>query len=149
MNYLGIDYGTKRLGLSVGDDALKFAVPIEAIPVTSWEKVAQKIAAIGNLRQIHKIVIGYPLNMDDTIGTKATEVDRFIHYLEQFTPIPIERIDERLTSENVGDLRRRSATNRRNLRKSGAIDSAAAVLILQDYLDQLFMGLRPIPRKEA
>jgi putative Holliday junction resolvase len=135
MNYLGIDYGTKRLGLSVGDDSLKFVVPIEAIPMTTWEKVAQKIAEIGKLRQIHKIVIGYPINMDDTIGAKAKEVDRFVAFLERFVPIPIERIDERLTSENVGDLRKRSSKNRRKLRKSGAIDSAAAVLILQDYLD--------------
>ncbi|MDR2372004.1 MAG: Holliday junction resolvase RuvX [Puniceicoccales bacterium] len=137
MNYLGIDYGTKRLGLSVGDGDLKFAVPIEAIPMTTWEKVAQKIAEIGKLHQIHRIIVGYPFNMDDTIGAKAMEVDRFIHWLERFVPVPIERIDERLTSENVGDLRRRSGKNRRNLRKSGAIDSAAAVLILQDYLDKI------------
>ncbi|MDR1590885.1 MAG: Holliday junction resolvase RuvX [Puniceicoccales bacterium] len=135
MNYLGIDYGTKRLGLSVGDDALKFVVPIDAISVTSWEKVAQKIAEIGKIRQIHKIIVGYPINMDDTIGAKAKEVDRFVALLKQFVSIPIVRSDERLTSESVGDLYRRSGKNRRKLRKSGAIDSAAAVLILQDYLD--------------
>jgi putative Holliday junction resolvase len=135
MNYLGIDYGTKRLGLSVGDDELKFAVPIEAIHVTARENVIQKIAEIVNFRKIYKIIIGYPINMDDTIGMKAKEVDCFIHLLEQFITIPIERIDERLTSENVGDLRKRSIKNRQNLRKSGTIDSAAAVIILQDYFD--------------
>jgi putative Holliday junction resolvase len=74
--------------------------------------------------------------MDDTIGFKAQEVDRFIRLLEKFIAIPVERIDERLTSENVGDMRRRSVKSRRSLRESGAIDSAAAVLILQDYFDR-------------
>ncbi|MDR2812220.1 MAG: Holliday junction resolvase RuvX [Puniceicoccales bacterium] len=136
MNYLGIDYGTKRLGLSVGDGELKIAVPIEAIRVTTWENVGRKIAEIVKFRQIHKIIVGYPINMNGTVGAKAKEVDCFIRLLERFVAIPMERMDERLTSENVGDLRKRSGRNRQNLRKSGAIDSAAAVLILQDYWDE-------------
>jgi putative Holliday junction resolvase len=135
MDYLGIDYGTKRIGLSVGNGELKFAVPIEAICITTWGNAAQKISEIIKFRQIHKIIIGYPINMDDTIGTKAREVDRFIRLLERLVAIPIERMDERLSSENVNDLRKRSAKNRQNLRKRGAIDSAAAALILQDYFD--------------
>ncbi|MDR1366961.1 MAG: Holliday junction resolvase RuvX [Puniceicoccales bacterium] len=136
MDYLGIDYGTKRIGLSVGDSVLNFVVPIKAIRVTGKNNTAKKIAEIVKLREIHKIIIGYPINMDDTIGTKAKEVDYFVHLLEQYITIPMERMDERLTSENVYDLRKRSSKNRQNLRKSGAIDSAAAVLILQDYFDR-------------
>jgi putative Holliday junction resolvase len=135
MNYLGIDYGTKRIGLSIGDDELGFAIPIEAIQVTSLDYTIQRIKKELLLHQIHKIIIGYPINMDDSIGFKAKEVDRFIALLKKNIAIPIERMDERLTSENVTDLRKRSGKNRQNLRKSGMIDSAAAALILKDYLD--------------
>jgi putative Holliday junction resolvase len=137
MNYLGIDYGTKRMGLSVGDDELKFAVPIEAIRVSTEERALQRLAEVIKLRNIHKIIIGYPINMNDTIGAKAKEVDHFIDLLGRLISLPIERMDERLTSENVGDMQRRSIKNRQNLRQKGTIDSAAAVLILQDYLDML------------
>jgi putative Holliday junction resolvase len=136
MNYLGVDYGAKRIGLSTGDDELKLAVPIEAVRVETSEEVVRKIVEIVAFRRICKIIVGYPINMNDTIGPKAREVDRFIGLLEKSVSIPVERMDERLTSENVGDMRRRSIKNRRSLRKSGAIDSAAAVLILQDYFDR-------------
>jgi putative Holliday junction resolvase len=137
MNYLGIDYGTRRLGLSTGDDELKFAVPIEAICVKNPGNVVQQLGEIVVQRRIHKIIIGYPLHMDGRVGTRAREVDQFIASLQRSITIPIERMDERLTSKSVGDMRRRSIKNRQNLKQGGAIDSAAAVLILQDYFDVL------------
>jgi putative Holliday junction resolvase len=135
MNYLGIDYGTKRMGLSVGDDVLRLAVPIEAVRVRTPKDAMSRIAEIVKFRRIHKIIVGYPLNMDDTVGTKAREVERFMDLLRWEIGVPVEPVDERLSSENVGDLRRRSIKNRRSLRRNGAIDSAAAALILQDYFD--------------
>ncbi|MDR1435189.1 MAG: Holliday junction resolvase RuvX [Puniceicoccales bacterium] len=137
MNFLGIDYGRKRVGLSGGDDELKLAVPLGAIRVGTLEKVGEQIAEIVKFRRIHKIIVGYPINMDDSVGAMTEEVDHFIDLLRKDLSIPVERMDERLTSENVGDVRRRSGKNRQNLRRSGAIDSAAAVLILQDYFDVL------------
>jgi putative Holliday junction resolvase len=137
MNYLGIDYGTKRMGLSTGDDELKFAVPIETIHVRSLENAAQQLSEIVAQRHIHKIVMGYPIHMDGHVGVRAKEVDRFIVLLQRFIAVPIERMDERLTSENVGDLRHHSFKSRQNLKRMGAIDSASAVLILQDHFDSL------------
>ncbi|MDR1303556.1 MAG: Holliday junction resolvase RuvX [Puniceicoccales bacterium] len=135
MNYLGIDYGTKRMGLSVGDDVLRLAVPIEAVRVRAPGDAVRRIAEIVNFRRIHKIIVGYPLNMDDTVGVQAREVERFMDLLRREIGVPVEPVDERLSSETVGDLRRRSIKNRRGLRRKGAIDSAAAALILQDYFD--------------
>ncbi|MDR0590527.1 MAG: Holliday junction resolvase RuvX [Puniceicoccales bacterium] len=136
MNYLGIDYGTKRVGLSVGDDALRLAVPIGAVRVKAPGDAVSRIREIVNFRHIHKIIVGYPLNMDDTVGVQAREVERFMDLLRREIGISVEPVDERLSSENVGDLRRRrSIKNRRSLRRKGAIDSAAAALILQDYFD--------------
>jgi putative Holliday junction resolvase len=135
MNYLGIDYGTKRMGLSVGDGVLRLAVPIEAVRVRAPRDAVRRIAEIVNFRRIHKIIVGYPLNMDDTVGVQAREVERFMDLLRREIGIPVEPVDERLSSESVEDLRWRSIKNRRNLRRRGAIDSAAAALILQDYFD--------------
>jgi putative Holliday junction resolvase len=137
VNYLGIDYGTRRIGLSVGDDTLRFAVPIAAIKVNAFDNGIAQIATIVKLRQIQKMIVGYPLNMDGSIGPKAKEIDRFIVLLEKEIGIPAERMDERLTTAAVGDLRQRSPKNRRNMRQKGTVDSAAATLILQDYFDTL------------
>jgi putative Holliday junction resolvase len=139
MNFLGIDYGTKRIGLSYSDSEIGFAFPIDPISVSNgnFEQICEEITEIITLRRIHKIIIGYPINMDDSIGEKAREVDYFIAKLQQYTTIEIERFDERLTSESVQDLQKsRSASNRKKLRNKGSIDSAAATIILQDYLSE-------------
>ena len=139
MNFLGIDYGTKRIGLSYSDSEIGFAFPIDPLPVNNkdFDLVFTKIAEIINFRRIHKIIIGYPINMDDSIGEKAREVDDFIEKLKQHTDVEIERFDERLTSESVQDFHQsRSAINRKKLRNKGTIDSAAATIILQDYLSE-------------
>ena len=138
MNYLGIDYGTQRIGLSTGDDELRFAVPLKCISGKKLDEAYRSIKEIVGLYRIGKIVIGYPFNMDGSVGYKAREVDAFVKLLQkQVGDISIERVDERLTSESVGDLRHRSGKARRRLRRGGAIDSAAAVIILQDYFDML------------
>lgn len=136
MNYLGIDYGTKRIGLSIGDDELRLAVPTTCLKVGQHEDTLHELQKIIHERRIDSIVIGYPINMDETIGFKAKEVDAFIERLQALVKVPITRIDERLSSESVGDLRQRSGKNRQTLRRIGAIDSAAAVIILQDFFDQ-------------
>lgn len=136
MNFLGIDYGTKRIGLSEGDDELKLAVPLEAIMVGAMDDAIKEIASMVFRKKIGNIVVGYPLNMDDSIGFKAREVDDFIKKLATMVSVPILRIDERLTSETVCDAqKRRSKKNRLKHRKTGVIDSASATIILQDYFD--------------
>lgn len=139
MNLLGIDYGTKRIGLSYSDSEIGFAVSIEPLHVVdgNFGYILEKLAEIIKLRRINKVIIGYPLNMDDSIGEKAREVDDFIAKLQKHTTAPIERFDERLTSESVQDLQKtRSRVNRKKLRNNGAIDSAAATIILQDYMSE-------------
>lgn len=136
MNLLGIDYGTKRIGLSFSDSEVGFAFPLAAIQVTDRTKAIEEVVAVVREKRIHQIVVGYPINMDDSIGFKAKEVDQFIEDLSTRISCPIERMDERLTSEAVQDMQgHRSPGNRQNMRKKGTIDSVAATIILQDYLD--------------
>lgn len=134
MRCLGIDWGTKRWGLSYGDE-IGIATPLPAITDANgearWKTLAQLIAQ----RRIDTIVVGYPYNMDGSVGFKAKEVDAFIACLkEQFPLLPVHRVDERLTSQVAGQAW--SEKEKREQRRSGKLDSSAAALILQDYLDQ-------------
>jgi len=133
MRCLGIDYGTKRIGLSYGDE-LGVATPlpalIEADPVRRWSA----LAAVLQQRKVTEIVVGHPLNMDDTVGPKAKEAEAFAARLREEFKLPVHLIDERLTSYEAESSIPKA--RRREVRASGLVDSRSATLILQDFLDQ-------------
>lgn len=138
MRFLGIDYGEKRIGLSWGED-LGLATPLPAAVKPSLKERLAEIGETIRERRIDEIVIGYPYNMDGSEGFKAKEVDRFIERLESRFGLPVHRVDERLTSvEAKSRLLETGSRMRPADRKSGRLDSLAATLILQDYLDQRF-----------
>jgi putative Holliday junction resolvase len=133
MRCLGIDYGTKRIGLSYGDE-LGVATPlpalVEADPARRWTA----LAAVLQQRKVTEIVVGHPLNMDDTAGPKAKEAEAFAARLREEFKLPVHLIDERLTSYEAESSIPKS--KRREVRASGLVDSRSATLILQDFLDQ-------------
>lgn len=141
MRFLGIDYGSRRIGLSFGDE-LGVATPLPAILEADPAKRDAAIAAIIQQRRVTDIVIGHPLNMDDTVGPKAKEVEAFATSLRERFRLPVHLVDERLTSYEAEATIAKS--KRRDVRASGIIDSRAATLILQDFLNQKF-GLPPPP----
>lgn len=135
MECLGLDYGERRIGLAWGND-IGVATPLAAAVQPTADARMQHIARLISERRITHLVVGYPYNMDGSVGFKAREVDAFISILEENFSLPVARIDERLTSHQVqGDLQL-SGRKERSVRKSGVIDSAAACLILQDWLDR-------------
>lgn len=140
MRCLGIDYGERRIGLSFGDD-LGVATPLPAITADDRLDRLGEVESVVKDRRITALVIGYPLNMDGTVGFKAREVDRFIHDLSERTDLPVHRVDERLTTE----VARAHLPKGRDdgMRRSGRVDSMAAAVILQDFLDQ-HLGLDPM-----
>lgn len=141
MRYLGIDYGEKRVGLAYGDE-LGLATPL---PAANESRKVERLAHIASLvqeRRIDAVVIGYPLNMDGSVGFKAREVDDFIGELSKRVSIPIHKLDERLTSQQAAaDMRSagkkfsHNPRERKAQRASGELDSRAAAIILQDFLD--------------
>lgn len=143
MRFLGIDYGSRRIGLSYGDD-LGVATPLPALTEADLEKRWSALTAVILQRRITDLVIGYPFNMDDTVGFKAKEVDAFAAKLKAQFHLPIHLVDERLTSYEAESTIAKS--KRRDVRASGIIDSRAATLILQDLLIQKF-GLPPPPEE--
>jgi putative Holliday junction resolvase len=135
MRCLGIDYGTKRVGLAHGDE-IGVATPLPALTdadeAVRWAKLGEVIRQ----RRITDLVLGYPYNMDGSVGFKAKEVDAFAAKLKAAFGLPVHLIDETLTSSEAESSIAKK--DRRAVRDSGLIDSRAACLILQDYLDQKF-----------
>jgi putative Holliday junction resolvase len=133
MRCLGIDYGTKRVGLAHGDE-IGVATPLPALTdadeAARWAKLGEVIKA----RRITDLVLGYPYNMDGSVGFKAKEVDAFAAKLKAAFALPVHLVDETLTSDAAESSIAKK--DRRAVRDSGLIDSRAACLILQDFLDQ-------------
>jgi len=143
MRFLGIDYGTRRVGLAFGDE-LGVATPLPALTDAEPKKRWSDLAEVIRQRKIDELVLGYPLNMDGSAGFKAKEVDAFAAKLTNDFGLPVHLVDERLTSHlaeagmNQKDLRA--------IRSQGIVDSRSAAIILQDYLDQRFPP--PLPEVE-
>ncbi|MCX6952610.1 MAG: Holliday junction resolvase RuvX [Verrucomicrobia bacterium] len=141
MRYIGIDLGTRRIGLAFGDE-LGVATPLPALTQADPSERRQTLLKVIQERRADEIVIGHPLNMDDTEGPKAKEAEAFAAQLSKEVGKPVHLVDERLTSYEAESSIAKS--KRRDVRASGIIDSRAATLILQDYLNQIF----PAPEAE-
>jgi putative Holliday junction resolvase len=135
MRYLGIDYGARRIGLSYGDE-LGVATPLPALTQADQAKRWTALLAVIAQRRITDLVVGYPLNMDETAGFKAKEVENFATRLRSELKLPVHLVDERLTSYEAESTIAKA--NRREVRASGIIDSRAATIILQDFLNLKF-----------
>lgn len=133
MRCLGIDYGTKRVGLAQGDE-IGVATPLPALTDVDESMRWQKLGDLIKQRRVTDLVLGYPYNMDGSVGFKAKEVDAFAAKLKAAFGLPVHLVDETLTSDAAESSIAKK--DRRSVRDSGLIDSRAACLILQDYLDQ-------------
>jgi len=132
MRYLAIDHGVKRIGLALCDAGEVMASPFCVLhgPKDALRKIAQIVES----EEIEAIVLGLPLNMDDSEGQQAKKVRAFAQQLEQRVPIPIYLHDERLSS--FGAKEKLDAIELPRARKKGLIDAVAAAEILQSFLDQ-------------
>jgi len=133
-NYLGIDFGTKRMGLAWSDD-LNIALPIGAIPGVDSKECMKNLSQEIEQRKIDQIVIGYPIHMDGKKGKRTEEVDHFITELKEEFGLVIHRVDERLTSHAAEQALGKKAKTKKG-RESGKIDATAACLILTDFLNR-------------
>ncbi|MSU23766.1 MAG: Holliday junction resolvase RuvX [Opitutus sp.] len=135
MRYIGIDLGTRRIGLAFGDE-LGVGTPLPALTQADAGERQAALLTVIRERRADELVLGHPLNMDDTAGPKAKEAEVFAAKLRAELGLPVHLVDERLTSYEAESSIAKS--KRREVRASGIIDSRAATLILQDYLNQVF-----------
>ena len=146
MRCLGIDYGTRRIGLGYGDD-IGVATPLPALVQADAGQRWEELAKLVRDRRITDLVLGYPYNMDGTAGFKAKEVDAFAAELRERFGLPVHLVDERLTSYEAESTIAKG--KRRDVRASGLVDSRAATIILQDFLDQRLPPIVPDEEDEA
>jgi len=133
---LAVDYGTRRLGLAVSDPTTGIALPIPAIHRTQLPKDLSSLAELIAEREIGKSVGGLPIHMDGRAGPEAEAARAFSERLAATTGLPVDLLDERWTTqEALRPLRgTEKESRRRRQRRSGALDSAAATLLLNTYL---------------
>lgn len=133
---LGIDYGDRRIGIAVSDDGQEVVFPRDYISNTGNEEVIQKIKALCEQEKISLIVVGLPLNMEGEDSEQTRKVRIFTDHLKEVVDAEIVLHDERLTTRRsdviLTSINKRS--NREEAKKE-EIDSIAASLILQNYLD--------------
>lgn len=132
---VAIDWGLKRIGLAISDEKEQIAFPLHLVLAgkNSHESIQNILAALSKyMPQIEKIVIGLPLLLSGEKGSMALAVERFAMEFKKKCPIPIEFIDERLSSAMADRALKELSYSRKE--RSERIDSTAAVMLLQSYL---------------
>jgi putative Holliday junction resolvase len=133
---LGIDYGGRRIGLAIGDDGLRIASPLCTIDGSG--RVADDARAVLRRAEAEgatELVVGLPLNMDDSVGPQAELTRRFVAALRAAGPLAVHEQDERLTTYAADEALAAGGLTRR--RRSVRRDKLAAQLILQAFFDRL------------
>ncbi len=133
---LGLDYGTKTVGVAISDPLLLTAQEFETITrerASALRHTLVRIKDICDEYQVEKIVLGYPRNMDDSEGFRCQDTLEFKKLLEKRVTIPLELVDERLTTVYADEILEESGVAKKDRKK--VIDQIAAAIILQDYLD--------------
>ena len=138
MRILGLDFGSKTVGVAVSDGLLLTAQGVETIERKDENKLRKTCARIEELiaeYEITEIVLGLPKNMDNTEGERVEKTKAFGEMLERRTGLPVHYWDERLTTVAAEQILMESGVRREN--RKAVIDKVAAGLILQGYLDCL------------
>lgn len=136
MKIMGLDYGSKTVGVAISDALGITAQGIEIVRRTSENKLRQTLARIETLieeNEVGKLVLGFPKNMNNTIGDRAEKSLAFKEMLERRTGLEVVMWDERLTTVEANRTLMESNVRREDRKKY--VDQLAAVYILQGYLD--------------
>ncbi|MBQ8814639.1 MAG: Holliday junction resolvase RuvX [Lachnospiraceae bacterium] len=145
MRIMGLDLGSKTVGVAVSDPLGITAQGVEIIRRESEDKLRRTLARIETLAkeyQVEKFVLGYPKHMDNTIGERAQKSEAFKEKLERRTGLPVILWDERLTTVAADSAMDEAGLSRE--KKKEYVDMIAASLILQGYLDSLAFARKTI-----
>lgn len=135
MRYLGLDLGSRTLGVSISDPTGLIASSYTIIRHNEeYDRLINDVKEIVLEKKVDEIVLGLPKNMNNTIGPKGELSYKFKEMLEKSINIPVHLIDERLTTKQATDILISNDTSRKKRKK--VIDSMAATIILQSYLDK-------------
>ena len=139
MRIMGLDFGSKTVGVAISDELLLIAQGIETIVRAQENKLRQTLARIKVLCEeygVEEIVLGFPKNMNNTEGIRCEKTKAFAQMLERRTKLTVILWDERLTTVEADRTMKEGGIRRENRKQY--VDKLAAVFILQGYLDSIF-----------
>ena len=133
MRYMGLDLGTKTLGISLSNGIIA-SVYGTLRHNEEYDRIANEVKELAIEKKVDVIVLGFPKNMNNTIGERAEITLEFKEKLEELTNLPVVMEDERLTSKVANDVLINADTSRK--KRKERVDGMASVIILQSYLDR-------------
>src|SRR5574344_1108416 len=134
MTYLGLDLGSKTLGLSISDKLGIIATPLIVLRYESYEELMDKLNEIVVSRNVNVLVLGNPLNLNGTMSKRSEETIKFKELIENKYDYKVILQDERLSTIEAENLLIKNNTKRKNRKK--VIDKMASTIILQSFLDR-------------
>jgi len=144
---LGLDVGSKRIGIAGCDRTGLIATGITTLHRTSFERDVEELKQIIQERDVEILVVGLPYSMDGSLGFQARQVQKFTKRITAILKLPVEYVDERLTSYQAEQMI--IAEKRSPSRNKGLIDRKAAALILQQWLDIRRQQQKALDQKNA
>jgi len=135
MKVLAVDFGSRRIGLAVGNSETRLATPLGQVAAANRQVVLDEIIKRVGEFEVERLVVGYPLNMDGSRGPACAAVDRFVGFLRKRLDLPIDLVDEKLSSFAAEELAKEIETDFR--KRKSFLDSMAAQVILQNYFERI------------
>lgn len=129
---MSVDFGDSRTGIAVCGKSELIASPVCVIAEKDFDKCLEKTANIAKEQRAEMIVVGYPKNMNNTIGERCDKCSLFAEKLREMTGLPVELWDERCTTVSAHNIL--NETNTRGKKRKAVVDAVAAVIILESYL---------------
>lgn len=129
---MSVDFGDSRTGIAICGKSELIASPVGVITEKDFEKCIEKTASAAKEHHAEMIVVGYPKNMNGTIGERAERCRLFAEKLQELTDCPVKLWDERCTTVSAHNYL--NTTNTRGKKRKAVVDAVAAVIILESYL---------------
>ncbi len=133
MVIMSVDFGDSRTGIAVCGKSELIASPVTVIQEKDFDKCIEKTAALAKEQRAEQVVVGYPKNMNGTIGERAEKCSLFAERLEALIGCPVKLWDERCTTVSAHNAL--NVTNTRGKKRKAVVDAVAAVIILESYLE--------------
>ncbi len=130
---MSVDFGDSRTGIAVCGKSEMIASPVCVISEKDFNKCIEKTAVLAKEQRAEEIVVGYPKNMNGTIGVRAEKCRLFSEELSKLVDCPVKLWDERCTTVSAHNAL--NVTNTRGKKRKAVVDAVAAVIILESYLD--------------
>ena len=132
MRKMSLDVGTRTIGIAVSDLLGMIANGVETIKRTTEERDFARIGELIKVHEVDTLVVGYPKNMNGTIGERAEKCQAFADGLKEMVTCPVELWDERCTTVSAHNYL--NVTNTRGKKRKAVVDAVAATIILESYL---------------